>query len=183
MRLFIGLMPDDYVREELARYSASLQSRYTARYVTPDLYHLTLAFLGEREEISLPKIRLLLSRVAAQTMPFTLSLAGMGTFGHAGTAIAYAAVTLPDELQALDECLRSALSEEGEPFDDKPLLPHITLARKAALIADDLPAGPLPLSFQVNSLVLYHSTRVSGILRYLPIFTIPMGLPFQEEHI
>jgi 2'-5' RNA ligase len=181
MRLFIGLKPDAPASAELWRYTQRFAGEYPARTVSPELYHLTLAFLGERSEASIAGLTDILANTAARTSPIRLSLTGTGYFGRRGDAIVYAAVAYTPELLALDTLLRQALTQAGEAYDDKPLAPHITLARKADLTVGTLSQELAPLAFDANKLILFHSTRVQGTLRYLPVLETPFANPLKEE--
>jgi len=167
MRLFIGLgLPKD-AKESLWNISAGLcpGGRWTDR----GNYHLTLAFLGAREEAQVPKLRQLMAQAAAGCAPFSLTVHGLRFFGKRGNALLYAALAPSEPLSALSDALRRLLRAAAEDFDDKPLLPHITLARKANLTGADLDRPIPPVSFTADRVTLFHSTRVGGELRYLPI--------------
>ena len=176
MRLFIGISPSDTVRAELARFSKEIRGKVTGRYAPPELYHLTLAFLGERAEESLPALRSLMADTAATVSPFSIRLAGTGTFGPARNAILYAAISPSSELHTLAHTLRQKLEQAGEPFDSTSFTPHITLARKAVLPEGIPPERPEPLLFPVHEITLFHSVRIEGALQYLPLFTIPLKI-------
>jgi len=61
--------------------------------------------------------------------PFELVLDRAGLWAH--NRIAWlGASEMPPELEALVQGLRSALADAGLPFDAKPFVPHITVARK-----------------------------------------------------
>lgn len=169
MRLFVGLASDAAVRGALARLSDSLQACIPARYVPPELYHLTLAFLGQRGEESLPGLQAALLDTAASAEAFSLTLEGIGYFGRDTDAILYAAAGDCPALSKLADTLRSRLTAAGETFDEKPMVPHVTLARKARL-ATDLPTFPrFSIPYPVGALTLFHSARMEGQLRYLPV--------------
>ena len=175
MRLFIGLQVNETVRQALANVTATLAPRVEAKYVPALLYHLTLVYLGERPESALPDLCSLLAETAATGAPFQLAIHGLGFFQNAENAILYADVEPCGELLALDMALRQRLTLAAEGFDPKPLKPHITLARKVRLV-DGLPSVTIPdLCFPVEAVTLFHSTRIDGELRYIPIFVSPLS--------
>lgn len=169
MRLFIGLSVEQAACDALSAAVSAMRSAVPARYVPAELYHITLAYLGERPREALPALCALLNRCAASCAPFSLTVESLGTFGRDTDAILYASLRPETALAALGEQLRAMLRQAGELFDEKPLFPHITLARKAVMPGG---APPIPLSsvqFMVRGLTLYHSARVEGVLRYEPI--------------
>lgn len=181
MRLFIGISPSDTVRAELARFSEEMRCRVPGRYAPPELYHLTLAFLGERAEEILPALHSLMADAVAMISPFSVRLAGTGTFGLPRNAILYAAIAPSTELNTLASTLRQKLEQAGESFDPTPFTPHITLARKAVIPERIAMERPAPLSFSVTDITLFHSVRIEGLLRYLPLFTISLQSDIPEE--
>ena len=177
MRLFIGLALDGTAKAALAAVATAMMPTLPARYVPPALYHVTLAYLGERDTAMLPAITALVDRCAATLAPFTLATQRVCYFGKPECAILYASLAPSPPLEAAGASLRALLMRAGEAFDGKPLVPHITLARKAAFadamlaLPDGLP--PCAATFTAGALTLYHSTRIDGALVYLPIHTAP----------
>ena len=170
MRLFVGLQPGVAVRDAFAEVAAALGAAVQAKFVPPELFHITLVYLGERSVYALPGLTSLLGETAARAAPFTLPPLGLGFFGTTADAILYAAFQCTDPLASLNESLRFRLEQAGEPYDARPLVPHLTLARKAVL-PSGLPSTPLPgIPYPAEALTLYHSTREQGKLRYLPVW-------------
>ena len=120
MRLFIGLSVDAATRCALNLLREALEAQYVARYVPPALYHLTLAYLGERSEAALAALCVLLDTVAGVTAPLMLNLSGIGCFCKPHDTILYASVIESPSLRALSARLREALSAAGETFDAAP---------------------------------------------------------------
>jgi RNA 2',3'-cyclic 3'-phosphodiesterase len=170
VRLFIGIGLSAQARAALARAVEPVRSAVDACWVPTELYHVTLAFLGERDGSALPALETLLRGTAADFPAFPLSVSGFGRFGREGDAILFASLENQPALPALSGALRARLAASGQAFDPKPFAPHVTLARKTRLPREGtLPAFP-PIPFQADSLTLFHSVRVAGELRYLPIF-------------
>lgn len=182
MRLFIGIPVDVAVQQALQTLCARLQVTVPARYVSPSLYHITLAYLGERDAAVLPTLMALLDGCAREVSPFSLRVDGMGYFGRPPRAILHATLQPSETLALINDRLRDALRLADEPFDSKPLVPHITLARDAALGSGSTENGKLALPpqdaalypiFTAQSLTLFHSTRMNGALAYLPLYIAP----------
>ena len=172
MRLFIGFPVGGAAQATLAAVARGIQATVPGRYPAPELYHLTLAYLGERSPEALLKLETLLADVAARHAPLVLSVRGLGAFPQGQRCLLYAAVEPTSPLLALSRDVRSALTAAGETFDAQPFTPHITLARHAQA----LPAAVCPaFTAEAPCLTLFHSVRIEEVLRYLPIYVVPFG--------
>ena len=81
MRLFVGLAPSAAALDDLDAACAPFRpSRGDLRWTSRELWHVTLAFLGEVDEEILPGLLPRLERAARRHRPFALSLAGAGAF-------------------------------------------------------------------------------------------------------
>ena len=181
MRLFIGIQPDDITRARIAHEASLLRPSVPGRYVSPENYHLTLAFLGQREPESIAMLQQTLASVAMDHSPFDLQFIGFGVFGQGGNTIVYTACAVSTPLLELTVRLRNQLTVAGESFDPKPLVPHVTLIRKATISPGTLPYWPEPVPLSVSRLTLFHSTRVEDRLTYLPIWETPLSIYSKED--
>ena len=148
MRLFVAFEIPEPVRREVRRRMAGPRERLPrARWVDPDVLHLTLLFLGEvaPERVAALAGRLGLAFAAHPALP--LRLAGGGTFPPGRPArVAWIGVTAPPELEPLQaavaQAAREALDVAATPggpsprasaaaaaIDERPFRPHVTLAR------------------------------------------------------
>ena len=123
MRLFIAILPDAPVRSALAEGQDCLRRRaIKGSFPHREDLHLTLAFLGETENVTGAKAALAKCRFS----PFDLTLTGSGgNFGE----LWWAGIAESRPLAALAEELARALAAEGFRLEERPFLPHITLAR------------------------------------------------------
>src|SRR5579862_7729681 len=133
MRLFVGVELSgpalDYVlavRETLVREI----SRQGVRFVRPEKLHLTAAFLGEVDE---PQIEALSEALGAIREPvgFELEIGGLGGFPDLQRPkVLWIGVRDPSGCFAE---LPVRVADSAKPFardlDDKPIIPHLTLAR------------------------------------------------------
>lgn len=71
--------------------------------------------------------------------------------------------------------VRAGLDDAGVGFDAKPFLPHLTIARRAALDHGMLPALPFPAPTRADELTLFKSTLTSDGAIYEPIYTVRLG--------
>ncbi len=83
MRLFVGLAPPAAVLDDLDAACAPFRlARDDLRWTSRDLWHVTLAFLGEVSEETLGRLAPGLENAAGRHRAFTLSLAGAGSFAN-----------------------------------------------------------------------------------------------------
>jgi 2'-5' RNA ligase len=130
LRLFFALWPDDATRARLQRLQAAMRGRV----VPYENLHLTLAFLGQQPARLLPMLQDMLACAPVAAIPMELNK--IGYFPR--KRIAWAGMHAPpDALEALQRALTACLREEKTGFDDRSrFLPHVTLARDAALPPD-----------------------------------------------
>jgi RNA 2',3'-cyclic 3'-phosphodiesterase len=98
--------------------------------VSADHLHVTLKFLGETDADLVPEIGSIMSAAAAAQKRCELSLAGLGVFPHAQRPnVVWAGIEGGQTLQALAAELESELEPLGYAREDRPFVPHLTLAR------------------------------------------------------
>jgi 2'-5' RNA ligase len=123
MRLFIALDLPETVKDQLETLR---DRRIRARWTTRPQWHITLHFLGERDDEA--AICDVLAGVHAAS--FALTLAGVGTFPERGKArVLWAGIEAPSALQTLHQKIGEALQTIGFQPDSRPYHPHMTLAR------------------------------------------------------
>jgi 2'-5' RNA ligase len=129
MRLFFAAIPDSEVRGRLACAARALDAAAAARFVPAEQYHMTLIFLGE-----VPESRMLAVREAAagqRLRSVTLRFDRWEYWRESGVLVA-ATSEWPQALANGRSGLERALARRAISFDDKPLRPHLTVARKVA---------------------------------------------------
>jgi 2'-5' RNA ligase len=139
-RTFVAVELEDPARAYLAREIGRLgRALPRVRWVDPAGIHLTLAFLGELDDARLAAVEAAAEIAARAAHPFTLEVAGLGTFGPpTAPTVVWAGVggNLP-RLGALRETLTVALEVRGFARDARPFSPHLTLARLRDPLAPD----------------------------------------------
>ena len=157
---------------------------HDVRWVRMDGLHVTLRFLGPTDPARLDYARAAVSATAAGVQPFEVGLAGAGAFPNParprvlwlglGRGLA--------ELNALTARVASALAERGWPHDDRPVRPHLTLARSDGVASGALVAGRLmaaaaglDLGWRADRIVLFESQTGGGPARYLPLLEVPLA--------
>ncbi len=162
MRLFVALEVPEPVRREVRRRVAGLRERLPrARWVDPEVLHLTLAFLGETAPERAAGLAGGLAAAFAAWPPMTLRLAEAGTFPAGRPArVAWVGVEAPPQLAPLQAAVAAAVREAtGQvPDDGRPYRPHVTLARCPA---------PWPLG---------------AADKFVAAFPAEIGPPFQVAH-
>jgi RNA 2',3'-cyclic 3'-phosphodiesterase len=128
MRLFVAVVPPRPVLLELRAALTTLpHTDGNLRWLPPDSWHITLAFLGEVPRESLPELTERLSRVASRGTPMELSVAGGG---HFESQVLWAGIQGErDRLGRLSETVGAAARRCRLKVDDRPYRPHVTLAR------------------------------------------------------
>jgi 2'-5' RNA ligase len=124
MRLFVGLD---------AAWAPLRAGRADLRWTSRELWHITLAFLGEVGEERLGRLMPRLERAARRHLAFGLSVAGAGAFpGPARANVLWSG--LSGDRKALGELAMSVSAgarRAGAPPPDerRRYRPHVTLAR------------------------------------------------------
>lgn len=128
VRVFIALAPPDDAKEELARELRPAYDTYPhMRWNRIEDWHITLAFLGELPAETVPLLRPPLAGLAAEHRPPRLALRGSGSFDD---RVLWSGIDGDlDELHMLAADVRSAVKSCGVAFEERPLRPHLTLAR------------------------------------------------------
>ncbi|MGH3278433.1 MAG: RNA 2',3'-cyclic phosphodiesterase [Trebonia sp.] len=134
MRLFVGLAPPAAALDHLNAACAPFRpSRDDLRWTSRELWHVTLAFLGEVGTEGLARLLPRLERAARRHLAFSLSLAGAGAFpGPARANVLWSG--LSGDRKALGELAMSVSAgarRAGTPVPDegRRYRPHVTLAR------------------------------------------------------
>lgn len=143
MRLFVAAELPEGALDALAETSALLRGSVRGRFVAPDSFHVTLAFLGEVEGHRADAACSAIDRGCAGIAPFPVTLGDFGCFGKRSKATLWQGFRDAGSLAALAESVRAELRDAGFSFDGKAFLPHVTLMRAADLTEGELPAPAL----------------------------------------
>ncbi|HXO20151.1 MAG TPA: RNA 2',3'-cyclic phosphodiesterase [Thermoanaerobaculia bacterium] len=176
------------VRSEVGRRLETLRRRLPpARWVDPQTLHLTLVFLGETADARLPALAAGLTDACAAHPPFTMALAGGGTFPPGRPArVAWIGVAAGPELPSLQAAVAAAAAAAAglAPIapEDRPFTPHVTLARcrepwprEATETFAAAFAGAVGDPFAVTRGVLVASELGAGGARHRPVETFPLA--------
>jgi RNA 2',3'-cyclic 3'-phosphodiesterase len=141
-RLFTALEVREPARAALDRVVAPLREAHPAlRWTEPPTWHVTLAFVGGVPADRVGLVDAATARAAAGTSLLDLRLTG--TFSSFGGSVLYAAVERSDPLMGLAARLHAELRGEGFDLEDRPYVPHCTLARVPRGCRAQRSRGPL----------------------------------------
>lgn len=174
MRLFIAAELPDEMLDALAETSALLRGSVKGRYVAPDSFHVTLAFLGEVAGALVGDAADALDEGCRGIDAFEAALGEFGQFGRRSSATLWQGFRDAGTMPQLAESVRASLHERGFTFDAKPFLPHVTLMR-----ACDLRGGALPMpvlaSGTVCAATLFSSDLSGSRPLYEPLHSVMLA--------
>jgi 2'-5' RNA ligase len=192
IRVFIAIeLPED-----LRAGLGSLQSQFgaaadAAKWVAPDLLHVTVRFLGGIDPDRLPAVESAARETASAFDPFSLDVGRPGAFpNERNPQVLWVGLEGDAGLSALERLhgvLERSLDERGFGCEDKPFVPHISVARATerarpegrralgtALANVRSRPGGARRSFPVQSLTVMRSDLGPGGPRYTPLVRVPL---------
>jgi len=180
VRLFLAIPLPSAALARLASAAGELRGR-SLKAARPDGLHLTLVFLGEREEAEAGKIGDLLEEPELAVPRFPASLGGYGQFPARGTPRVIFTPVLEGagQITALQQALVGVLHRAGIRLEEEArgFTPHVTLARCRGPGADlrglqDLLA--FEERFTADRLVLYRSILRPEGAEYQALRSLPL---------
>lgn len=181
LRLFIGIDVGSTWTEQL-RSTADLLAETigsSGRWVRPELYHVTVLFLGNQPAEAVAAIEAALTATCAVHQSFPLRLRQVVRFGRHEHGALVAAVDDPTgNLQRLRARLDEELRRQQISFDARGLVPHVTLVRPrrgtGPLLDTPVDLRETP-PLDVSELHLVRSDLLPSGPRYQSIATAPLG--------
>lgn len=183
MRLFVALDPPPSFGSALDEALREIRPIAPQERWSPvEKLHLTLAFLGHRPGDLVAIIREALSPAVARHAPFSIRVAGAGTFGRGQRArVLWLGVDGGEALSGLQSSVVSAL-EAIDYHEERPFKAHLTLARardprgSRALASAREALATLDLgSFSVREILLYQSELSPRGAHYTRLAAFPLG--------
>jgi 2'-5' RNA ligase len=181
LRLFVGIPVGEAWTDSLSSTADLLAEtiKRGGRWVRPELYHVTVVFLGNQPADAVDSITEAMAKAALSVKPFELRLREIVRFGRHENGALVAAVDDPSgALQQMRARLDEELRRRHIVFDARPLSPHVTLVRPKR------GAGPLPTSptdlrsappLLVTEVDLIRSTLLPTGSQYQTIATAPIA--------
>jgi RNA 2',3'-cyclic 3'-phosphodiesterase len=156
-RLFFAAWPGARAAQALAEVARTLADLTQGKAVPPEKIHLTLAFLGQVTDEDAARASEAAKRLRSPA--FAMTLDGVGSFR--GARVAWAGCSrMPPGLEALQSSLAGELARRALSLEDRPFVPHVTLARR---IAKAVPPAPMPpIEWQADELTLVRSETGTG---------------------
>jgi 2'-5' RNA ligase len=183
-RCFVGVPIGQPLDRDLRGALGALQRAASAdadelRWIDPQEWHLTLAFMGPIAESEIPRLIAALNDVASNHAPFAIPTGGLGAFPSRREVriLWYGLADRSRRLAELAIAVRIAVDcETASPFRA-----HLTLARARGDRGVTLPATtwkvPMPAgTLAVEELVLYRSHLGAGPAKYEILAAVPLGL-------
>jgi 2'-5' RNA ligase len=184
LRLFIAIpLPPDLALRASEILPTALPG---LRRVKPENLHITLAFLGWTPDERLGEVTAAATEGAAPVAPFTLAFDRPGRFPERGRprVVWLGMAEGAPSVRELGAGVYAGLRSRALRFDDRPLAPHLTLARVAedasaaeaktvgAALEDlDVPS----LAFEVGEIAVVQSVLSPKGPRYTALATVPLA--------
>lgn len=173
MRLFIAAELPEEMREALAETSALLRASLRGRFVAPDSFHVTLAFLGDVDPWRIDDAADAIDDACRGLHATTCAFGDLGSFGRRSSATLWQGFSEPGILPAAARQVREELAQRDFAFDAKKFLPHITLMRAVNLTSGTLPT-PCRATGLVDRITLFHSDLSGSRPVYEPLYTVEL---------
>ncbi len=133
IRSFIAIELPEEAKKGLARLRKGLErdEHGFVKWVDPQGIHLTLKFLGNIPAKRATEITEAMKEAAQAISPFQLEISGLGAFPSLKQArVFWVGVSGElDKLSALQQNIDSVLAALGFAREERPFVPHLTLAR------------------------------------------------------
>jgi RNA 2',3'-cyclic 3'-phosphodiesterase len=164
-RLFIAVSPAVVTQRAFEDAMRPLGALPGLRVLSPEKRHFTLRFLGQVPDNQQPAISRACAETAAESAPFELTLAAAGAFPRVsrGTVLWVGVAEGAAELVQLAQRLGVRLDALGYTPEQRPFVPHLTVARSRQ---------PQQLSAAVEALA---SLRVTGSVQSIALIRSRLG--------
>lgn len=134
MRMFVAVRPPEEAVEDLDAFLEPRRAERHFRWVLPEQWHLTLAFLAEVPDRALDDLVERLERAARKRAAVSTAITGGGAFPNVGRAkVLWAGLALSErdreELRRLATGCRAAATKAGIEVDGQRFRAHLTLGR------------------------------------------------------
>lgn len=178
IRVFVSIpVPDP---APLGDAVVALRSVENVRPSPVNQMHITLRFIGDVEEASVPRIAGCVRRACSGVQPFEVTMRGTGAFPNARRpSVVWVGAEPEDVLRGMSDRLAKELSKARIRFDDKPFKSHVTIGRcrgPASLDGFFREYGDREfLRFQCDRVLVMRSVLSSSGARHSVLETVMLG--------
>lgn len=180
VRLFVAVPVPSAVRQRVDTAIGGLRDRYRdLRWARPEGWHVTLAFLGQVDERRVGDVEAAVEEAvtAVGVGPVELSVDDAGHFKRRVLWLGLEARPRGG-LRDVGSTIQRTLIAAGLPCDEKPVHPHITLARSRGRsrlprgVVEEVPA--VEVSWTADSVHVLRSHLGKGGSRYETLVTVSL---------
>lgn len=131
-RLFIGL-PVSSIKavQKVESWRNNSRMRFNKmNWVKPENWHITLYFLGDTPDEKVDLLKQLINQTFGECSAFPAKLEGVGVFpNRRDPNVLWLGLNSLQNIISAHQELGELLQQNGFSFDQKPLKPHLTIAR------------------------------------------------------
>lgn len=180
-KYFVAIVPEalkDHtdLKVLLGKMKRTLKDREKeVRWSAPEMWHITLQFLGELNSEELTRAYSAINSWQPQIKQLDLKIQGVGAFPDPQDArVIWLGVQNSQELKKLQIGLKAHLNAHNiETVEDRPFLPHLTLARLRNLqsVSDLVKLGGRKSfgEYKISDVILFESVVQGAMVKYVPI--------------
>ncbi len=184
-RSFIGIFPTQEVISQLARLQSYIKKLNTPfRWEEQIKFHITLSFLGDKDEVWLQELFSNLTKTFSSQKKFSISLLRFGLFSQRAIPRTLWIGSHREEnfeLCTIADAVQNICVELGHTKEEKTFHPHITIGRAKAqrrislhLITKIENTFFEPLQFACNEIRIMKSVLHEKGSHYTTLFTVPL---------
>lgn len=185
IRTFIAIDIDQPPKQKISGLIDQLsKSNADVKWITENQMHFTLKFLGQTDELLVPKISGVLESIAEDFGEFTILLSDIGAFPNIKRPrVIWLGIDKgKDKLELLNEKIETSLEKLGFEKEKRRFTAHLTLGRvrslknieglKALIAKIDI---RIQDEVKVNKVILYRSTLTPKGAIYTPLRELPLS--------
>ena len=131
IRSFISIELPNVITRSMADLIADLRKTGTdVAWVRPEKIHLTLKFLGNTDDLLIPKIKERTSKKLSHYNAFYIRIVGVGCFpSEKRPRVLWIGVENSEDLKNIQKDLDAEVAEFGFIPEERPFSPHLTIGR------------------------------------------------------
>ena len=176
-RVFFGIPVDQTVQQQIADLLKPFRgSLKTVRWVAPQNWHMTLAFLGNRPDALVEELTRSMDKAYQQVLGFKTGHLSLSRFPNSSGSIIALVLKADSQLVHLYKVTQTMLAANGFEISRTQFRPHITLGRlrKNSRLENDL-HQQTNLNLQVGKVTFYQSTLTPSGSIYLALKEIKLN--------